>query len=404
MLGWEQAFWTVFLWGIATVYHAFVASQFHVHPLIFTCMTFLSAAFVLTLFGGKGFLVKETLKSPATWMYGLVTIVTYTVCIYLFQLVTATEGALLRRISVVIALLIGVFFLKRDVRKNAFFGAASIVFGVLLVGYGLPSDISLKVAFLLCIAAFFHTTQLIVAEKHPQTNRARSVREECRVVGLVMFILATVLLLISVLLILLFPDSKTQTLIPRAIDFAHMPTLVSGFIFGVFLIGPIKFLEFTSVRKIKTENFLALAAFTPIVTFLCEALISRIPISGMTIQPISFLDIVAGLFITFGSFYIAWQQMRQDYLLYQDRKDKEEFSFKAFMKYTEKNEELMAADLTTVREKDDKALKEEMEMKRIDMDMISLKRMRASVLSEEEKDVLKEQERIDASIEKNKND
>lgn len=391
MLGWEQALWTVMLWGIANVYHAFAASQLSVQPVVFTCMTFISAALVLTLIGGRGYLVRETLRSPSTWMYGVVLVITYIITIYLFQLVTATEGALMRRLSVIVALIIGILFFKRVPPKPSFIGAIVILAGVYLVGYGLESAILDQVVLILIAASIFQALQLIVAEKHPQTNKSRSVREECRVVGLVMFVVSTVFLIFSVFLAKFIPGFGK--FVPTAVDFAHMPTLISGFIYGVVLIGPIKFLEFTSVRKIKSENFLAVAAFAPLMTFAFESLVSTIPFTGMSVRSISGLDVLAATLITGGALYVAWQRLKPDYDLYRQSVS-EDKSFKGFMNHIVSENTFKEQD----QEKDESEIKETLKEKRAEMDKITLQRLEESTLSEDEKNLLRQQELKDAGV------
>ena len=393
MLGWEQALWTVMLWGVVNVYHAFAASQLHVQPVVFTCMSFISAALVLTLIGGRGHLVRETLKSTATWMYGVVFVTTYIITIYLLQLVTATEGSLMRRLSVIVAVLIGIFFFKRMPKKASLIGCISILIGVSIVAYGLDRDSLQYVMLLLIIASIFQALQIIVAEKHPQTNKSRSVREECRVVGLVMFVVSTVFLLFSIFLSKFIPGFGK--FVPMTEDFAHMPTLIAGFICGVVLVGPIKYLEFTSVRKIKSENFLAIAAFAPLMTFAFEALVSTIPFTGMSVRSISLWDILAAVLITGGALYVAWQRLKPDYELFKKSKHTEQASFKEFM-------EQIATEYETaekgVREKDSAVIASEMERKRQEMDARTLKRLDDAQLSKEERDLLRQQEMKDAGI------
>lgn len=391
MLGWEQALWTVMLWGLANVFHAFAASQLNVQPVVFTCMTFASAALMLTLIGGRGQLVRETLKSPSTWIYGVVLVITFIITIYLYQLVTATEGSLMRRLSVLVALLIGMIFFSRKPKKSVAIGAFFIISGVALVGYGLDPNTLQEVLVILVIASVFQALQIIAAEHHPQTNKSRSVREECRVVGLVMFVVSTVFLIFSVFLAKFIP--QMSTLAPSGVDFAHMPTLIAGFVYGIVLIGPIKYFEFTSVRKIKSENFLAVAAFAPIMTYAFEALVSTIPFTGMSVRNISALDIGAAFLITGGAMYVAWHRLKPDYELYKHAKNSEG-SLKGFMNHIVSETEHVPSSST----KDEQEISTTLKEKRAEMDELTLKRLDESKLSDEEKDMLRRQELKDAGV------
>ena len=70
---------------------------------------------------------------------------------------------------------------------------------------------------------------------------------------------------------------------------------------------PLRLIEFFSANSIKSENFIALSAFSPFATMFWEWLLE--PLTGLGIKEISNQSLVAGLIITFGCLLTAVYQI-----------------------------------------------------------------------------------------------
>jgi diguanylate cyclase (GGDEF)-like protein len=154
------------------------------------------------------------------------------------------------------------------------------------------------------------TGRMFVAEIHRPHKQAYALvndpRARIRVVGFVMFIISTAFL--SILFLLAFLQSlgtfPTQIdMLPTLEDFQHAPSIFAGLIAGVFLLAPLRLIEFSSAHLIKTENFLAIAAFSSVATLFWEWITK--PLTGLSLQTVDILDFWALVSITIGGLLIA---------------------------------------------------------------------------------------------------
>lgn len=317
MVGWFQAFFTVVvLWGITNVYLGFSSSVVGVNSLVFSCCAFLSSALGLLLIAGRGPLGRETLKSASTWLYGFILIFGYIVLLNLYATVTTSEGTLLFQLSIVVAFFASWAIAKRKPTKEQYIGSVPILAGIGLVLWGIPSEKLKLVYFLMCATSFLLVLRVLLAEVHPQSNKAGesgSVRSQCRVVGLVMLVSSLLFLLFAFIVAYLDVNSFIPSkLVPTLADFHHKPTIYMGFICGLFLVAPIRFLEFTSARAIKSENVLAVGSLAPLSTYYWENIASYIPFLHISVKDISNLDLLAGALVTMGAMYIAFGRIYRE--------------------------------------------------------------------------------------------
>ena len=86
---WLYAIFSVaVLWGLSNVSMAFSSKVLGANGVIYTCMMFLSSAWVMLAYAGPGKLSKETLRSFDTWGYGIALVLSFLTSFALFSIVT----------------------------------------------------------------------------------------------------------------------------------------------------------------------------------------------------------------------------------------------------------------------------------------------------------------------------
>jgi len=309
--GWIQAFFTVLvLWGLNNVLDIYSVRLLDVDPVIYACSSFASAAFFLILYAGKGPLARETMRSIDTWIFGATVLLAYIIGLKLFSLVSATEGTLILRFSLITAVLSSWFFLSRKPSLLQLLGSLIVFVSIIVICEGADATIKPMVYTLMLLSAFLQTVRVFVTEFHRPHNQAAQLTEDpkakCRVVGFVMFIVSTLFLLLTLSMAFIQTMGNNELLsgLPVLADFMHPPTILVGMFVGVAFIAPIRLLEFSSIQKINTENFLAVASLSFVATWFWEWLLQ--PVTGLDLKSLSETDILAGLAITFGGLLVAF--------------------------------------------------------------------------------------------------
>ncbi|MDE0724761.1 MAG: diguanylate cyclase, partial [Alphaproteobacteria bacterium] len=306
-VGWVQAFFSVLiLWGLNNVMIGYSAQILNANYVIYTCCAFASCSLLLLVVSGPGKLGKETLRSIDTWLFGLIMLLGYIVTLALFSVVSSTEGSLLQRISLFFGVFASWMFLHRTPNKNQLLGLAIVLTGVAIICKDIPEEKRGVVYFLMLLEGMVLSARMFVAEMHRPHNQALNSRDgyrsRCRVVGFVMFIMSMVFMGVSLIVALLntiAPLPFESNIIPTLASLTHTPSILAGLVAGVFLVAPLRIIEFSSTSLIKTENFLAVAALSSIATYFWEWLLS--PLTGMELKLFSRVVLLAILLITIGS-------------------------------------------------------------------------------------------------------
>ena len=276
-LGWILAFFSVLvLWGINNVVLGYAAQILNANFLIYTCSAFASCALLLLLMGRKGPLVRETLRSIDTWAFGLIMLLGYVFTLALFSYVTSTEGSLLQRISMLFSIVLSWVFLARSPSLGQLIGALIVLAGIAIVCGDLPPENKGIIYLLMFLEGLTLTARMFVAEihrPHRQAALSNDPRARARVIGFVMFIISSlffaILLLVAGIQFLVAKDLDIPVL-PSLSDFYHAPSIFAGLLAGIFLLVPLRLIEFYSTNLIKTENFLAVAALSSVATLFWE--------------------------------------------------------------------------------------------------------------------------------------
>ena len=78
----------------------FAALLYDIEAIVFTCVSVIATGMMLSLFAGPGKLVSATLRSPATWAYGISAVGIFLLDVYLARYVSATEVSLFGRMAI----------------------------------------------------------------------------------------------------------------------------------------------------------------------------------------------------------------------------------------------------------------------------------------------------------------
>ncbi|HAG53129.1 MAG TPA: hypothetical protein DCL21_05010 [Alphaproteobacteria bacterium] len=307
--GWIQAFIAILIFlGINQVMGRYAASVLDVHPIIYSCVAFNSCALVLILNGGRGSLAKETMRSVDTWLYGIILMFSYIIGMLLFSYISATQGTILQKVSVLLGLLASWFFFARKPDIFQIIGTIIITAGVILVAISVESDNKGIIYLLALLYGVFQLARIFTAELHrPHAKAAKNNNDpkaKSRVIGFVMFIVSTLFLALT-FLVALAQELQTTPIknLPTFDDFMNPGTIFAGFIAGILIVAPSRLLEFSSTNIIKAENFTTVTALSFISTVFWEHISA--PLTGLSIKGISNIDIIAGALITVGGLLIA---------------------------------------------------------------------------------------------------
>ena len=263
----------------------------------------LAGSMAMFAYSGSGSLTKDSLIDPRTWLYGLMQIISSILLMILFTITTSTEGSLLSRFSIIFAFLFSLIFLNRKPQAIDLIAIAIVFASISIILSGLPSDIFKVSLILMVFASLTQAIRSFMAELHKANNTAKTVKDEVRVTSVVLFLTSSSFLMLNFIIALIkgYLPEHTQflSIMPSLNDFAVKETLYMSAIVGVVVVGGMKYMEFVSVKIIKSEMFLLIAAIVPAITFGFENVASTF--TSMSVSEISENDIYAGLLLITGS-------------------------------------------------------------------------------------------------------
>ncbi|TKW61682.1 MAG: DMT family transporter [Blastochloris viridis] len=308
---------TVLLWGLDDVFCRIVLTNWTIQPIVFTSFASFSAAYALLIIAGPGKLGIATLRQPHTWLYSFLVVMVNIGVIYLLSLVSATEKALLIRISVIFSLIIAWMFLNRKPYWSDLVGASVILLGVGLVIAHLTADIRVLAVITLLITALFYTARMVVTETHPTSNQATTIKDRCRTTGYVLMATSFVFLSFSLLGAWLKVQIPAEQLLanpllaamPSLSDFTSPATVFAGILLGLFNISLSTYFCFYSTQILKSEVFLMISGITPVFIFGMEYVASLFGL--LDLSSLSPIDLLAGALTIGGGLFMVGMRFRR---------------------------------------------------------------------------------------------
>lgn len=279
-----QAIGLSFCLAFLNVFLRISVHEWHVQPIIFTCVCLMTAAMVLSLVGGPGRLTTATLKSAATWVYSFLLMAAYVTDVYIMQFLSATEASFYSRLTIPLALVAAWFLHKRLPRCKDMIGLGIIGLALLWLTFLQPVEMLLAILAIVILGAFIQTALVVIAETHKESVAAAETgtfRDRARVVGFVTFVSSAAFLCVSLFLSFLFTaqgwdTSITYGLVPDVALFVHPPTVAAALFYGVLILPLIRYLKWGASYNLKAENLLVVMSFIPVMTLLLEFLVGQV--------------------------------------------------------------------------------------------------------------------------------
>lgn len=273
---------TVLLWALYAVYARFAASVWAVDPLVFGSLASLAAGVGLVAAagpgdgGGGG---RAALRSPHTWVYGLLDVLAITLIVGACLFASATELVLLLRVDVIYGLGFAWMLFGRPARRADLVGIAAIAVGCgLTLSQMAPHDAAWA-AGLVALGSLARAAATAVAERHPATAAADSVRRRCRTTGTIM--LASALLYLAAVAAAAVAGTalgvsprRAGSLFPDGTGFADPTTMLAAAALGLLIYAPATYFYFQASRIAGTEIFLMTLVYQPFVTLALERLLA----------------------------------------------------------------------------------------------------------------------------------
>lgn len=298
---------TILMWAISDTTIRYSVSTLAANPVIFTFIVQIASALTLLAVAGRGPLSLDTLKALRTWTHSLFNVLTTLSFVVGVTYVSATEGTLLGRFDIVLGLLLPWIVLKRRPSKHDFIGMFIVLLGLYMIVLNLEPDIRIYAITAFSLNAFFATLRTIDAELHPTSIQAdTNFKNRCRVSGVIMFAMATILLLVYISISgvrdLLNIDVLGVVFPPLDVAM-NRNTILSALFTGVFTVAPAMYFYTHSAIHAKTEKFLMLGCFLPVLTFFVEFIFSQLGL--LSLETLDYRDFISVLLIILGSMYMV---------------------------------------------------------------------------------------------------
>ncbi len=266
--GWIEAGLYVLAIAILSVVYA-IANAAGAHAIVFILYSMVIAAIGLLLVTGLGEGWKRVVLHPLSWLVGASTIgLEITFCLTVGKIAPA-ESSLIVRSAIPFSILAGWTFFGRRPSRLAWVGFVIVLAGLgILVGILDLQRQSMGLVYGL-LTGLLIVSRSFSGEFHPWNRSARTVHEKLRITGLIVLVTAVFGLVLAATTAALVAAGhiNPSEAVPAPADFRHLPTFGLALVVGGALFTAMNYLQFSSVVKIQTENFIATSAFMPLVTF-----------------------------------------------------------------------------------------------------------------------------------------
>lgn len=267
-VGWIEAGLFVIAVSALNVLYAYAVAQ-GANVIVFVLYALIGTSVVMLAASGMGSDARHVLAAPLSWIFGGASVALEAIYFLLVGLISPAEASLTARLSVPASLLIGWWLFSARITPRQVMGGLIVVAAVVPVLAWAPAD-QRGVAILLgVLCALAVAVKTFASEFHPWNRAAESIGEKIRVTGLV--VLATTLLSLAVTGLAMMGAAvglgSMDKVAPSPAAFVHVPTIVLALLFGTVILTAMTYLQFSSVVKIGTPNFLATSALTPLSAY-----------------------------------------------------------------------------------------------------------------------------------------
>ncbi|MFV0367786.1 MAG: hypothetical protein ACK5KM_04950 [Hyphomicrobiaceae bacterium] len=281
--GWIEAALFVVAVSMLNVLYAYAVAK-GANVIVFVLYALIGASLAMLYTSGIGSDAWAIISAPQSWVYGSASVVLEAVYFLLVGLVSPAEASLTARLSVPASLLIGWAFFSTSLSLRQAVGGGIVIAAVVPVLAWVPQEHRAMAILLGILCALAVAIKTFASEFHPWNRTAANIAEKIRVTGLV--VLATTLLgLIATGVAMLAAAAGITTaaaLAPPLEAFLHLPTIGLAAVFGTAILTAMTYLQFSSVVRIGTANFLAMSAFAPLTAYALQMLAARL---GLIVVP-----------------------------------------------------------------------------------------------------------------------
>ena len=281
--GWVEAGGYVLCVGVlGLTYGVGVASG--AHPIVFVLYSLIISAVALLSVTGVGSNARAIIFNPATWLVGFSNIAVEAGYASLVVHVPPADGSLMIRMSIPVTLIIGVVMFGRRPGIIVWLGAAVVtaVVGYLLSEVQSPSRAPVFASAATCAIAV--AVRAFASEFHKWNRLATTIVGKMQVTGLVTLVTAFTSLIAIFGLMTAVRTGMLPALaqLPTPDALLHIPTILMSVFVGGALFTAMTYLSFSSVVKIRSENFIAISAFMPLATLAVQTVAASI---GLIVLP-----------------------------------------------------------------------------------------------------------------------
>ena len=272
-VGWIESAAFVVAVSMLNVLYAYAVAK-GANVIVFVLYALIGASVAMLATSGIGRDAWAVITAPQSWVYGSASIALEAIYFLLVGLISPAEASLTARLSVPASLLIGWWLFSSNIKLRQFVGGLIVIAAVVpVLAWVAAEDRTMAIVLgLLCALAV--ATKTFASEFHPWNRAAESISEKVRVTGLVVLattvlgLAATGLAMVAVSLGL----DSLGAVAPPIGAFVHGPTIILALVLGTAILTAMSYLQFSSVVKIGTANFLATSAFAPLTAYALQAL------------------------------------------------------------------------------------------------------------------------------------
>ena len=265
--GWIEAAGFVVAIGALSVVYA-LGHALGAHPIAFILYAMIACATLTLALVGFGPHTLPIALHPASWAIGLAIILVEIFYFLTLTYVPPANGNLMLRIGIPLAMIAGWMLFDRRSSRLAIVGGLAIVGAAALLVAATPPDVRWPMALVGTLAGAGLVVRGFASELHPCNRRAHSVRDKLRFTGTVVLVTSLMSLALTAIAAGAIEAGTLSptTLVPTGAQMVHVPTIVLGCGAGGAILALMSYLSFSSVVKIRTQNLMAMMAFSPVTT------------------------------------------------------------------------------------------------------------------------------------------
>ncbi len=295
VIGWIEAAAFVIAVSMLNVLYAYAVAK-GANVIVFVLYALIGASVAMLAASGVGRDTWTIIKAPQSWIYGGASVALEAIYFLLVGLISPAEASLTARLSVPASLLIGWWLFGARISRKQIMGGLIVIAAVVPVLAWVAPGKRATAILLAILCALAVAVKTFASEFHPWNRAAQSITEKIRVTGLV--ILATAVLNLAATGVAMLAAergvSSLAAVAPPASAFTHGPTIVLALVLGTAILGAMTFLQFSSVVKIGTSNFLAMSALAPLTAYALQTFAATL---GLIVVPAFEVTMLVPIFV-----------------------------------------------------------------------------------------------------------